>query len=267
MMEGRVLVVVDTRARTLALYDSLPQFLKTHTNDNPLIHWTTKDTHWFPQQQNGVDCGLYTCAAALCTIARQETQFNHHHIQNFRIQLAQWLINDSTNHSHTTDIPQKTAAISQSSTSPRLRQGSTSSESKDEERRGGHWEEGEGRGGERAGYPGSDPEKPKREAQRGCDPHNAEHSPYAPQGVARQERVNNPSTSPKAGAGARPHRSTPKTSSRSKQPRSQQQQSQPKTQQLLTEAWGIPQSQISKPRGGPRTRKQRGTARDEDAPT
>ena len=52
-----VLVVVDTRARTLALYDSLPQFLKTHTNDNPLqpiknflqshpnfkdIHWTTK---------------------------------------------------------------------------------------------------------------------------------------------------------------------------------------------------------------------------------
>ena len=157
-----VLVVVDTRAHTLALYDSLPKFLKTHTNYNPLqpiknflqshpnfkdIHWTTKDTHWFPQQQNGVDCGLYTCAAALCTIARQETQFNHHHIQNFRIQLAQWLINDSTNHSHTTDIPQKTAAISQSSTSPRPRQDSTSSESKDEERRGGHWEEGEGRGG------------------------------------------------------------------------------------------------------------------------
>ena len=226
-----VLVVVDTRARTLALYDSLPQFLKTHTNDNPLqpiknflqshpnfkdIHWTTKDTHWFPQQQNGVDCGLFTCAAALCTIARQEMQFNHHHIQNFRIQLAQWLIDDSTNHSHTTDIPQKTAAISQSSTSPRLRQGSTSSEGKDEEGRGGHGDDGEGRGGERAGYPGSDPEKPKREAQRGCDPHNAEHSPYAPQGVARQERVNNPSTSPKAGAGARPHRSTPKTSSRSK---------------------------------------------------
>ena len=81
-----VLVVVDTRAHTLALYNSLPKFLKTHTNDNPLqpiknflqshpnfknIHWTTKDTHWFPKQQNGVDCGLYTCAAALCTIARQ----------------------------------------------------------------------------------------------------------------------------------------------------------------------------------------------------
>ena len=86
--------------------------------------------------------------------------------------------------------------------------------------------------------------------------------------IARQERVNNnPSTSPKAGARVRPHRSTPKNNSRSKQPRSQQQPRQPKTQELLTDAWGIRLPQISKPSGGPRVTKQRGAARDEDAPT
>ena len=40
-----------------------------------------------------------------------------------------------------------------------------------------------------------------REDQRECDPHVA-HSSFAPQGVAFQERVNNPSPLLKAGVGA-----------------------------------------------------------------
>ena len=92
---------------TLALYDSLPNFLGKYTEDNPLqpiktflqahpefkdTHWTIKDTAQYPQQKNGVDCELLTCAAALCIIARQEIHFDHRHMNNFRTQLAQWLI-------------------------------------------------------------------------------------------------------------------------------------------------------------------------------
>ena len=128
-----VLVTADMRTHTLALYDSLPQFLGKYTEDNPLqpiktflqahpefkdTHWTIKDTTNYPQQKNGVDCGLFTCAAALCIIARQEMHFDHWHMNNFRTQLAQWLIDDSTNRSHVSDIPMKTTAAKRSPAYP-----------------------------------------------------------------------------------------------------------------------------------------------------
>ena len=139
--------------------------------------------------------------------------FDHRHIKHFRTQLAQWLIDDSTNHSHVSYIP-KTAEIalqnavpSQSDTHQTHQ--TTPAHMVIEKKRGG--EEGADRDdveGKRAGNLGSDPGMPQREEQRGCDPHAA-HSPSAPQGVAHQDQVKTLSPSLKAGTGVLPQRSTP----------------------------------------------------------
>jgi hypothetical protein len=218
------------RTQTLALYDSLPKYLEKYTEDNPLqpiktflqthpdfkdSHWTIKNPKQYPEQTNGVDCGLFTCAAALCIIARQEMHFDHRHMKHFRTQLAQRLIDDSTEHSHVSDIPKEASAARQNTVSSQNNthhphQVTTFSREREEKIK--REDGGGGRAeGERAGNPGRDPETPQREDQRRCDPHAA-HSPSAPQGVAHQEQVKILSPSPKAGTGARPRRSTPKTS-------------------------------------------------------
>ena len=298
-----VLVTADMRKHTLALYDSLPTFLEKYTDENPLqsikkflqthpdfkdFPWTTQETQHYPKQKNGVDCGLFTCAAALCIIARQEMHFDHRHIKHFRTQLAQWLIDDSTNHSHVSYIP-KTAEIalqnavpSQSDTHQTHQ--TTPAHMVIEKKRGG--EEGADRDdveGKRAGNLGSDPGMPQREEQRGCDPHAA-HSPSAPQGVAHQDQVKTLSPSQKAATLVLPQRSTPKTS-RSKQPRQTRQRGRKpapttrnpqanKTQHQLTDFWNNPQPLARMPRKSAATTEQllsttvaRKATRDEDAPT
>ena len=285
------------------MYDSLPTFLEKYTDENPLqsikkflqthpdfkdFPWTTQETQHYPKQKNGVDCGLFTCAAALCIIARQEMHFDHRHIKHFRTQLAQWLIDDSTTHSHVSYIPKtaeialQTAVPSQSDTHQTHQ--NTPAHMVIEKKRGG--EEGVDRDdveGKRAGNLGSDPGMPQREEQRGCDPHAA-HSPSAPQGVAHQDQVKTLSPSLKAGTGVLPQRSTPKTS-RSKQPRQTHQRGRKpapttrnpqanKTQHQLTDFWNNPQPLARMPRKSAATTEQllsttvaRKATRDEDAPT
>ena len=69
--------------------------------------------------------------------------------------------------------------------------------------------------GEREGVQGCNPWKPRKEAQRECNS-QAARSFSTPQGVTRQERVHNPSTSPKDGAGT--PSSMPKTSRSQQRP-------------------------------------------------
>ena len=92
------------------MYDQLipliTKFLQTH-EDLKETAWTIKDTSHHPTQKNGIDCGLFTCAAALCSIARQEMTFNHQHMTHFRAHLAQSLIDDSTPQSHVSSLPKR----------------------------------------------------------------------------------------------------------------------------------------------------------------
>ena len=63
-----------------------------------------QNTQDFPQQENGFDCGIYVCTAALAIITKQPMQFNQREIQSFRKQMALHLIDDSTTQSHVKDL-------------------------------------------------------------------------------------------------------------------------------------------------------------------
>ena len=125
--------------------------------------------------------------------------------------------------------------------------------------------------GERGGDQEGDSWKPQREVRRECDSHKAARSLSTLQGVARQERVQNPSTSPKDGAGT-PY-SKPKTS-RSQQPPTERKLQAPRTQVPLMYFWGERRTAQNK-RGNHQvtTDKQRHQTgpklqtRSEDAPT
>ena len=70
------------------------------------IKWRIKLTQNFPQQGNGYDCGLFTCAAALCIMTKRAMNFTQVDMNNFRTQLAHILIKDSTTQEHTKALQQ-----------------------------------------------------------------------------------------------------------------------------------------------------------------
>ena len=87
-----VLTHVDIQTNTVAVYDSL-RGAETLQPDDPrhkteafLIHhslfaqkpWRIKNTQDFPQQENGFDCGIYVCAAALAIITKQPIQLRQY---------------------------------------------------------------------------------------------------------------------------------------------------------------------------------------------
>ena len=125
--------------------------------------------------------------------------------------------------------------------------------------------------GERGGDQEGDSWKPQREARREGDSQKAVRPLSTLQGVARQGRVQNPSTSPKDGAGT--PCSKPKTS-RSQQPPTERKLQAPRTQVTLMHFWGERRTAQNK-RGNHQvtTDKQRHQTgpklqtRSEDAPT
>ena len=91
-------------------------------------------------------------------------------MNNFRTQLAQWLIDDSTNRSHVSDIPMKTTAAQRSTAFPQNdthhpHEATTSHREREEKGDREESEDGDDEEGERAGNPGSDPGTPQREDQ------------------------------------------------------------------------------------------------------
>jgi len=113
-----VLTHVDLQTNTIAIYDSLQGGASSRRDDprhkikafltqhHQLAQkpWRIINTQNFPQQGNGYDCGVFTCAAALAIITKQPMHFNQRSIQAFREQMAIHLIDDSTTQSHVKDL-------------------------------------------------------------------------------------------------------------------------------------------------------------------
>ena len=113
-----VLTHVDLQTNTIAIYDSLRGGASSRRDDprhkikafltqhHQLAQkpWRIINTQNFPQQANGYDCGVFTCAAALAIITKQPMHFNQRAIQAFREQLATHCIDDSTTQSHVKDL-------------------------------------------------------------------------------------------------------------------------------------------------------------------
>ena len=193
-------------------------------------------------------------------------EVKHQHMTHFRAHLAQSLIDDSTPQSPVSALPKRapkkahtrkpsktTTTTTEQQHPGKKTQHQLTRLTKSQERR----MEGE-RGGDQEG----DSWKPQREVRRECDSHKAARSLSTLQGVARQERVQNPSTSPKDGAGT-PY-SKPKTS-RSQQPPTERKPQTPRTQLPLTHFWDERRTAQNK-RGNHLTTTKLQT-RSEDAPT
>ena len=158
---------------------------------------------------------------------------------HFRTHLAQSLIDDSTQNLHVSappkKPPKKPTAMSPSRTTTTIAQHHPAKQAQHQPTKG-PTNSPEGRmEGEREGDQGYDLWKPRREVQRECDSRKAAHTFPTPQGVARQERVQHPSTFPKDGVG------TPSSmlkTSRSQQPPTERKPQTPRTQLSLTYHWG-----------------------------
>ena len=112
-----VLAHADLTSNTIAVYDSfhrptnhIAEGLQAYLKSHPQLadrQWTIDPTRQCPVQTNGFDCGLFTCAAALCIINRQDFHFHGDQMRNFRLQLAHRLLSDTTSRSHTTALQQE----------------------------------------------------------------------------------------------------------------------------------------------------------------
>ena len=115
--DHRVLAHADLTSNTIAVYDSfhrptnrIAEGLQAYLKSHPQLadrQWTIDPTRQCPVQTNGFDCGLFTCAAALCIINRQDFHFHGDQMRNFRLQLAHRLLSDTTSRSHTTALQQE----------------------------------------------------------------------------------------------------------------------------------------------------------------
>ena len=69
--------------------------------------WRIKLTKKIPQHGKRYDCGLFTCAAALCIMTKRAMNFTMSDMKKFRTQLAHILIiKDSTTKEHTKALQQ-----------------------------------------------------------------------------------------------------------------------------------------------------------------
>ena len=112
-----VLAHANLTSNTIAVYDSFHdpvthiaegfrKYLKTHPSLAER-QWTLDQSRQCPLQTNTFDCGLFTCAAALCIINRQDFTFHRDQMRNFRLQLAHRLLTDTTCRTHTTDLQRR----------------------------------------------------------------------------------------------------------------------------------------------------------------
>jgi len=87
--------------------DDPHQRIEAFLNEHPYLstkHWLLVQTPNYPQQTNGYDCGVFTCAAALAIITCKAMQFQQEDMPAFRSHLALHLIQDSTTKNHIEEL-------------------------------------------------------------------------------------------------------------------------------------------------------------------